>query len=92
MEQTITTQAAGPSVTVTQVFMRLADVDFSATFDYSANTQGGRSGGTDAQVVAKVIGAQVDGAQHTQSAVRTIESAVALTITLSASLDRNFTP
>lgn len=92
IEQTITTQAAGPSVTLAEVFQHAADADYAATFDYSANVQGGRTGGTDAQVSAKGIGAAIDGAQYTTSAVRTIESAVALSITLSAQLDRNFTP
>lgn len=92
IEQTITTQGAGPSVTLREVFQHAADADFSATFDYSSNVQGGRSGGTDAQVQAKGIGAQVNGAQYATSAVRTIESATPLSITLSASLERNFTP
>lgn len=92
IEQTIVTEGAGPSITLTEVFKHAADADFSATFDYSANAQGGRSGGTDAQVQAKGIGAAINGAQHTTSAVRTVESAIALSITLSASLDRNFTP
>lgn len=92
VEQTITTQGASPTVDITEIFQHAADADYSATFDYSANTQGGRSGGTDAEVQAKGIGAAVNGAQHAISAVRTVESAVALSITLSASLDRNFTP
>lgn len=92
IEQTISTEGAGPSITLAEVFQHAASADFSATFDYSANTQGGRSGGTDAEVIAKGIGAAINGAQSTISAVRTVESAVPLSITLSASLDRNFTP
>ena len=92
IEQTISAESAGPSITLAEVFQHAADADFSATFDYSANTQGGRSGGTDAEVIAKGIGAAINGAQSTISAVRTVESAVPLSITLSASLDRNFTP
>ena len=92
VEQTILTQAAGGSYTLTELFQHAADADFSATFDYSANTQGGRTGGTDAQVQAKGQGAAINGAQSTISAVRTVESAIALSIALSASLDRNFTP
>jgi len=92
IEQTISSEVAGPSITLTEVFQHAADADYSATFDYSANTQGGRSGGTDAQVQAKGVGAAVNGAQHATSTVQTVESAVNLSITLSASLDRNFTP
>lgn len=92
IEQTIATEAAGPSITLTEPFADIADADYSATFDYSANVQGGRTGGTDAQVQAKAIGAAVNGAQYATSAVQTIESAVALTIVVSPSLDRNFTP
>lgn len=92
IEQTISSEGAGPSITLNEVFQHAADADFSATVDYSANTQGGRTGGTDGQVQAKGIGAAVNGAQYATSAVLTFESAITLTVPLSASLDRNFTP
>lgn len=65
-----------------------ASADFSFTFDYSNNVQGGRTGGTDAQVVARAVGQAT--AQYTQSTVQTIESATAKTIPLTSSIERNF--
>lgn len=66
----------------------LATADYSFTFAYSTNTQGGRSGGTDAFVLAKAIGQET--AQYTQSTVQQIESATAKTIPLVAQIERNF--
>lgn len=66
----------------------LASSDYSFTFAYSTNTQGGRSGGTDAFVIAKAIGQ--DTAQYTQSTIQQIESATAKTIPLVAQQERNF--
>jgi hypothetical protein len=66
----------------------LASSDYSFTFAYSTNTQGGRSGGTDAFVLAKAIGQ--DTAQYTASTVQQIESATAKTIPLVAQQERNF--
>jgi hypothetical protein len=66
----------------------VATSDYSFTFAYSTNVQGGRSGGTDAFVLAKAIGQT--GAQYTASTVQTIESAVAKTIPLVAQQERNF--
>lgn len=62
------------------------DVNFS--FDYTNNVQGGRSGGTDADVVCKAIGQQT--AQYTQSTVQTIESVTPKTIPVTAQIERNF--
>ena len=62
--------------------------DFSFNFDYSNNAQGGRTAGTDAEVLAKAIGQT--SAQYTQSTVQTIESGVNLTIPLVSSQERNF--
>ena len=62
-----------------------ADVGFS--FDYSGNTQGGRSGSTDADVWARAIGQS--GAQYTQSAKATISTS-ALSIAVSSQIERNF--
>lgn len=66
----------------------LTTADFSFTFDYSNNVQGGRTGSTDAQVVARAVGQST--AQYTQSTVQVIESAIAKTIPLTASIERNF--
>jgi hypothetical protein len=62
-----------------------AAVQFS--FDYSNNTQGGRSGGTDASVICRAIGQS--GAQYAQSAVSTIGSS-ATTIPVTSAIERNF--
>jgi len=61
------------------------DVGFS--FDYSGNTQGGRSGSTDADVWVRAIGQS--GAQYTQSAKATISTS-ALSIAVSSQIERNF--
>lgn len=65
----------------------LASADFQFTFAYSTNTQGGRTGGTDALVVARAIGLQT--AQFTQSTPTTIPSATPTTIPLVAAIERN---
>lgn len=65
-----------------------ASADFGFTFDYSGNTQGGRSGGTDAFVVARAVGQTT--AQFAQSTVQQIESGIALTIPVSSNQERNF--
>jgi hypothetical protein len=66
----------------------LASADYQFSFDYSNNTQGGRSGGTDADVKCKAIGQT--GAQYAESSVQTIESGVNLTIPVTAQIERNF--
>lgn len=65
----------------------LASADFSFSFDYSNNTQGGRSGGTDAQVQCRAIGQTT--AQFTQSTVQTIGQS-AVTIPVTSQIERNF--
>jgi hypothetical protein len=62
-----------------------ADVVF--TFDYSGNTQGGRSASTDASVKFRAIGQ--DGAQYGQTGVLTIPS-TAVTLPLTNNIERNF--
>ena len=62
-----------------------AAVQFS--FDYSNNTQGGRTGGTDASVICRAIGQ--DGAQYAQSALSTIGSS-AVVIPVTSNIERNF--
>lgn len=66
----------------------LASADFTFTFAYSTNVQGGRSGGTNAQVIARAVGQQT--AQYTQSTVATIPAATATTVPLVAQIERNF--
>jgi hypothetical protein len=62
-----------------------ADVVF--TFDYSGNTQGGRTASTDANVVFRAIGQS--GAQYGQTAVLTIGS-TAVTLPLTNNIERNY--
>jgi hypothetical protein len=57
------------------------------TFDYDGNTQGGRQAGTDADVVVVAIG--LDKAQYVE-AEGTITRSTANSISLVASLERNF--
>jgi len=62
-----------------------ADVVF--TFDYSGNTQGGRTASADAFVVFRAIGEA--GAQYGQTAVLTIPN-TAVTLPLTNNIERNF--
>jgi len=65
----------------------LASTDFTFSFDYSNNVQGGRTASTDADVVCRAIGQST--AQYTQSSVQTI-STTALTIPVTSQIERNF--
>ncbi len=62
-----------------------ADVTF--TFDYSGNTQGGRTSSTDADVILRAVGQS--GAQYGQTSVQTITDS-ATTIPLTNNIERNF--
>jgi len=64
-----------------------ATADYVFSFDYSNNTQGGRTGSTDADVQCRAIGQST--AQYTQSSVTTI-STTALTIAVTSQQERNF--
>jgi hypothetical protein len=66
----------------------LATSDFTFTYDYSNNVQGGKAGGVDAFVIARAVGQQT--AQFTQSTVQTIQSGIALTVPVSSNIERNF--
>jgi len=66
----------------------VSGVNYSFSFDYSNNAQGGRTPATDAFVLAKAIGQST--AQYTQSTVQQIQSGVALTIPVVANQERNF--
>jgi hypothetical protein len=65
-----------------------ATADYAFNFDYSNNVQGGRTGGTDAFVIAKAIGQTK--AQYTTSTVQQIQSGVSLTVAILAAAERNF--
>ncbi len=66
----------------------VSGTDYSFSFDYSNNAQGGRTPATDAFLIAKAIGQT--SAQYTQSTVQQLESGVALTIPLVSQTERNF--
>ena len=87
-EQIIDTQAAGGSVTLTQIASVLADADFTFSYDFDGNTQGGRTVSTDTFVKAKAVGQET--AQYTESTVQTITSGTPLTVPLVAQQERNF--
>jgi len=87
-EAIIDTQAAGGSVTLTQIVSVLADTDFTFSYDFDGNVQGGRTVSTDAFVKAKAIGQTT--AQYTESSVQTITSGTPLTVPLVSQQERNF--
>ena len=89
VEQSILTEAAGPSITITTVASGDATADFTFSYDFDGNVQGGRTVSTPTFVQAKAIGST--GAQYVQSAVSSIVSGVPLTIPLFAATERNFT-
>jgi hypothetical protein len=89
VEQTITTQGAGPTVTTTQIFSGDATADVVENFAFDDNTQGGRTVSTTTYVKAKAIG-QID-AQYIESPVSTIASGTPVTIPLFAPQERNVT-
>jgi len=65
----------------------LASVDYSFSFDFDGNTQGGRLVSTETFVVARALG--INTAQFIQSSVQAIASGTPLTIVLTASNELN---
>jgi len=65
-----------------------ATADYTFTYDYSNNVQGGHIAATDAFVVARAVGQAL--AQYTQSTVTQIQSAIDKTIPLTSNIERNF--
>jgi hypothetical protein len=88
VEKTITTQAAGPSVTITQIASGLATADFTFSYAFDDNVQGGRTVSTTTFFVGKAIGST--GSQYIASPVATLSSGTPLTIPLFAQQERNF--
>jgi len=86
-EPVIDTQAAGGSVTLTQVASVEADLDFAFNFAFDSNTQGGRTVSTQTFVKAKAIGRET--AQFTASSVLSISSGTPLTVPLQSQQERN---
>lgn len=81
------TQAAGSQVILTQIFSVDADADFSESFGFDDNVQGGRTISTSTFVRAKAIGRL--NAQYTDSAVLEIQSQTPLTVPLQSQQERN---
>lgn len=88
-EPTLDTQAAGGSVTLTQIASISATADFAFNFAYDSNQQGGRTVSTETFVRAKAIGRQT--AQYTDSSVLNIVSGTPRTVPLQAQQERNVT-
>lgn len=89
VEQTISTEGAGTSFTITQTAMGEVDgADFAAvSFDYDNNTQGGRTANTDADVTIVAIGLTTGQYVSTTS---TIGRSKQNSISLVAPLERNY--
>lgn len=88
VEQTITTQGASPTVTVTKIASGLADADFVFSYAFDDNVQGGRVVSTTTFVVGKAIGST--GSQYVSSPVSSIVTGTPLTIPLFAQTERNY--
>jgi hypothetical protein len=87
VEQDITTQGTGPTVTSTQVFAGFAVGDVTENFAFDGNIQGLRPVSTTTYVKAKAVG-EFD-AQYIESPVSEILSGVPRTIPLFAPQERN---
>lgn len=88
VEQTIGTEGSSGSSEVHQLASGLSDIDYSFSYDFDGNDQGGRSVSTTTYVQAKAIGAAT--AQYTASTVQTISSGTPLTIPLTSQQERNY--
>lgn len=88
IEQTITTEASSSSSVISQIVSGLASTDYSFSYDFDGNVQGGRTVSTDTFVQAKAIGSTTS--QYTESTVQTIESGTPLTIPVVAQIERNY--
>lgn len=86
-EPSLTTVAAGGSVTLTQIASVEATADFAFSYDFDNNSQGGRTGGETAFVKAKAIGRVT--AQYTESAVLQVATGTPLTVPLQSQQERN---
>ena len=86
-EPVIDTQAAGGSVTLTQMASIEATADFGFNYDFDGNVQGGRTVSTPTSVKAKALGRVT--AQYTESAVLQIVTATPLTVPLQSQTERN---
>lgn len=89
VEQTISTQASGPSIDVTETAM--GDVDAQASiqfdYDYDNNVQGGRTAAQDADITVVSIGLSTG---QFVSATGTIARSTQNSVSLVAPLERNY--
>jgi hypothetical protein len=88
IEQTIATEGSSSSSELHQLASGLASADYTFSFDFDGNTQGGRTVSTNTYVKGKAIGAAT--AQYTESTVQTIQSGTPLTIPLTSQQERNY--
>ena len=88
IEQTISSEST-QDPDITQVVSGLTSSDdFTFSYDFDGNTQGGRTVSTTTYVRAKAIGTTT--AQYTTSTVQTIASGTPLTIPIVAQTERNY--
>lgn len=85
----IVTEAASAAEEIYKIVHVPMQTDYSFSFDFSNNDQGGRTGGTTAKVKAKALGRQT--AQYTESTVASIDGTVAVNIPLVAQGELNVT-
>lgn len=84
-----TVSESSTSAVISQMVSGLtSNDDFVFSYDFDANTQGGRTVSTTTYVKAKAIGA--DTAQYTTSTVQTIATGTPLTIPLVSQAERNY--
>jgi len=88
VEQTILTQAAGGSYTITKIVSGLANADEVFSYDFDGNVQGGRAVSQPTFVKAKAIGAS--GSQYVETTVQSIITGTPLTVTLVGQTERNY--
>jgi hypothetical protein len=88
VETTILTEGAGASMTITKIASGLANADFTFSYAFDDNVQGGRTVSTPTFFVGKAIGSS--GSQYIASPVSNLISGTPLTIPLFAQQERNF--
>ena len=88
IEQTIGSEASSTSSVISQIVSGLAASDYTFSYDFDGNVQGGRTVSIDTFVQAKAIGSTTS--QYTESTVQTIESGTPLTIPVVAQIERNY--
>ena len=88
-ENTIVNEGTGATVTISELVSGTANADFTFSYDFDGNTQGGRTVSTTTFVKAKAIGQT--GSQYAESTVQSIVTGTPLTIPLVGQVERNYT-